>query len=332
MTKHEHDEARQDAAMARLMRVAGARPTASAAARERARAAARGAWRESAQVRVRRRRLYLALPALAAAAIVVILILPRAGRQPVVPADVARLQSGTVTIDDGAGGPSRQAAPGDVVRAGDTLQTATGDLAALAMTGGGELRLNGATLVRLVDARRFALDRGQLYLDSGRAGGSALLVETTAGLVQDIGTRFDVALIDNQVRIRVREGAVRLAAGGRETDALAGQQIVASPGSAASVTAAKPYGPEWDWLARAAPFEIQGTTLDAFLRWVERDGGRTVVFLEPGLRAPLGKTRLHGSVRGLTTTEALDVILPASGLSYEINGDRIVIRREGSRR
>ena len=332
MNEQDREDTRKELAMERLIRLAGARPSPTSAARDRARDAAREAWRETVTDRVRRRRLTWIMPAVAAAAVVIAVSLPRRAPQPTPRIDVAQLMAGTVVVEGGTGETPRPAAASETFRAGQTLHTGASDVASLRLAGGGELRLNANTLVRLVDRRRFALDRGHLYLDSGHNGGSTLVVETIAGELTDIGTRFDVALQGEQVRVRVREGAIQLTAGGRQTTAGVGQQLVASRGGAAATSAAAVYGADWSWLVRAAPFEIEGATLDAFLRWVEREGGRRVEFVDPDLRSALGTTRLHGSVAGVTTEEALDVVLPASGLSHTIEGERILIRREDVRR
>jgi ferric-dicitrate binding protein FerR (iron transport regulator) len=332
MNEQDREDARKEIAMERLIRLAGARPSPSPAGRDLARDAARAAWRETVADRVRRRRLAWLVPALAAAALLVIVMLPREQVRPTPAIDVAQLTAGSVAVEDSSGGDSRLAAASETFHAGQALRTSAGDVASLRLAGGGELRLNANTLIRLVDRRRFALDRGHIYLDSGHSGGSTLVVETIAGELTDVGTRFDVALDGEQVRIRVREGAIRLAGSGRQATAGVGQQLVASRGGAATTSTTALYGADWSWLARAAPFTIEGATLDGFLRWVEREGGRRVEFVDPAVRSALGTTRLHGSVAGVTTEEALDVVLPASGLSHTIDGDRILIRREDVRR
>lgn len=316
----------------RLMRLAGPRATPDPAARARARAAARDAWRETVTARERRRRFMWLVPAAAAAAVLLSVLLSRIDRQPMPPADVAWVVRGELEVRRD-GSPDTRAAAGDVLRAGEAIATAPGATSALRLAGGGELRLNADTSLRLVALRRFGLDSGHVYVDTGGPSDPPLAIETAAGLVRDIGTRFDVRIVGGRLRVRVREGTVALEREGIRTMAGAGQQLVASPAGALDVARTETYGPDWNWITLAAPpFTIEGATLESFLDWIERESGRSVGFDEPDLRRSAGPARLHGSIAGLTPEEALGVVLPASGLSYRIEGGRILIQREERRR
>jgi hypothetical protein len=315
----------------RLVRLAGPRATPDPAARVRARAAARDAWRATVAARERRRRFVWLVPA-AAAAVLLVLLLPRPERQPLPQAEVARVVHGDVDVRRD-GGPHTRAASGDVLRAGESIATGPGATSALRLAGGGELRLNAGTSLRLVSRRRFALDTGHVYVDTGAPSDSPLAIETAAGLVRDIGTRFDVQVVRDRLRVRVREGAVALEHEGRQTKAGAGQQLVASPAGTIDLAPTDTYGPDWNWITlAAAPFDIERATLESFLGWIERESGRSVVFDQAGLRQSSGPARLHGSIAGLTPEEALQAVLPAVGLSYRIQGERFLIEREERRR
>jgi hypothetical protein len=313
-----------------LLRAAGPRPAPGAQARARARAAAHGVWRETVAGRMRRRRVILALPMVVAAAVILALVLRPAARPPIPAAgpEVARIIRGDVLVADAAAG-ERHATSGRILTAGTTVRTGPDAVAALALEGGGELRVNRGTSVRLADLRRLVLDHGHVYLDSG---GAALAVETSAGVIRNVGTRFDVRIEHGELRVRVRDGAVRLDAGASRADAGAGQQLLVRPGSPPAVTSVTTYGSEWEWLLRAAPFRAEGARLEAFLQWVESEGGWRVQFADVSLRQALAGTVLHGSIEDLTVREALDVVLPACGLRYRVERDRIVIDGDGGRR
>ena len=319
--------------MERLVRLAGQRPTPDPGARARARVAIHQAWRETITARERRVRFVWMAPALAAAGLILAFFLSRTDRTPIPAEDVAWLIRGAIDVQ-AAGNPAlRSAANGEALRAGERITTAPAASAALRLAGGGELRMNGSTTVRFVSTRRFALDRGHIYVDTGAPAGPALAIDTALGLVRDIGTRFDVQLQNDVLRIRVREGAIVLARDARQTRAGAGQQLVASADGSLGVEPARTYGPDWDWISlAAAPFMLEGSTLESFLGWVERESGRSVVFGEADLGRDSRSARLHGAIAGLTPDEALGVVLPAVGLSYRLDGDRIVILREERRR
>lgn len=310
----------------RLLRLAGRRPEPSAEGRARAREAVHGAWETAMRARTRRRWALVAWPALAAAAAVIAIAQPWRGSGSAVALDVGTIAVGGPQID------GREGRSGDVLSAGATLHTPAGRVASVTLVGGGELRLNAGTTVRLLDLRRLVLEQGQVYVDAGQSGGRDLIVETPAGELRDIGTRFDVLSDGATVRVRVRDGIVRLTSRGRDTDARAGQQIRADANGEAVLSGTITYGPDWDWILKGAPFPIDGARLDAFLRWVEIEGGLTVEFQDPALRTRVGSTVLNGSIAGLGLEDALAVILPASGLTYRIAGDRIVIMKAGTDR
>ena len=92
-------------------------------------------------------------------------------------------------------------------------------------------------------------------------------------------------------------------------------------------------GTEWAWIVRAAPpFQVEGKTLAAFLDWVTRESGRRIEFADDRIRRSSTGTILHGSIDGLTTEEALEVILPACGLTHRIKSERVIVSRpDGSR-
>jgi ferric-dicitrate binding protein FerR (iron transport regulator) len=214
-------------------------------------------------------------------------------------------------------------APGDALREGATVRTAEHQFVALALGSGGELRVNGGSSIRLVGPRRVRIDEGQIYLDSGATTGApALAVETFAGVVRDIGTRFDVQVRGESLRVRVRDGAVRL----EDHNVTAGRELTATGGHVALLPTTT-YGEGWDWIVRARPLRLEGATLGRFLGWVETDGGRRVEFADPRLRSAMGNIVLHGSVEGLNVDEALGVVLPATGLTYRLDGSRVLIDR-----
>lgn len=294
----------------RLLRLAGRRPEPSATGRGRAHAAIHDAWTQQVRLRSRRRWTIVTLPALAAAAAVIAVTLPWRAAPP-----VATRVVGTVA--------------GRAVHAGTVLHAGPGEFTTVTLEGGGELRMNGGASVQMAGVRQVTLTRGQIYVDAGAPDDPDLAITTPAGVLRDLGTRFDVVVDGSAVRVRVRDGVVRLTSAGMETDARAGQQLVTRPDSRAIVEAAVTHGPDWDWILKAAPFATDGARLEAFLRWVEIDGGLIVEFPDPALRRRIGATVLHGSIAGLGLEDALAVILPVSGLAYRVDGARIIVTAAG---
>jgi ferric-dicitrate binding protein FerR (iron transport regulator) len=234
---------------------------------------------------------------------------------------------------------------------GSTITTSNGTLA-MSFTSGVHLRLDASTTVRVESATDLAIERGAVYVDSGNArpavdllpgtpaprpaGIPPISVHTTSGIVRDIGTRFEVRLVGAGIRIRVRDGQVRLTdEHGADVRADAGEELFSRPDGSDRSINRRPIaaaGSEWEWVERAAPpFSMEGKTLGELLDWVSREGAWTVTFADRGFSQSARATVIHGrpdQLKGMTVAEVLDVVLRTCGLRHRIDHDRVVIERE----
>lgn len=335
MTTHDEQPDDSNDAVERLLHMAGPRELPSPIGRDAARLAVRTAWRQTVRARARRRWMLIAVPAAAVAAGVVLAVVTGWRPAPPAVADsvVARVVTATGAVRVRRGTSSAALAAGDAVHAGDLVETPTGVVAAFGLAGGGEIRQNGGTVLRWTGVRHVALDEGQIYLDSGQQV-AAVVIATPAGVVRDIGTRFDVRVREGEVRVRIRDGAVRLESTAATRDIAAGHEVVVRRGASPEVRQTATFGDDWDWIVRASSFQLDGVTVSAFLKWVEAESGRPVEFRPPSLRGEMAATVLHGSVAGLSLDEVLDTVLPAVGLTHRLENGRIVMHRPagGSRR
>src|SRR6185295_12920878 len=271
-----------DEAIERLLRFAGPRQAADTERARRVRAAVHDVWRGEIRRRGRLRWWTIGGAGLAAAAAVLITVsLARrdAGSTPSPRPDApaARLVSaiGSIVV---TGGSTTALGVGDAVPIGAQVETGAGVLATMLLTNGGEVRVNQGTVVHFTAARDLSIDRGAVYVDSGSRGGS-LTVRTPLGVVRDVGTRFEVRLIDDIWRVRVRDGLVRYERGVTRQDADAGAELLVRPDGTLLKRPAAMFGAEWAWIVRAAPaFQVEGRTLAAFLDWVTRESGRRIEF------------------------------------------------------
>lgn len=317
----------------RLIKWAGPREAVDATRQMRVRGAVHEAWDDAVRGRARRRVWLFAGTGLAAAAAVLLAVAVTTpgvgvfglGKKPT-PGVVGHLvaSSGVVTLDGGS-----VLRVGDAALAGMVINMAPGTLATVSLAGGGELRLDGGTRAVVQADRRLSIERGGIYIDSGASQGAPpVVVDTPLGPVRDVGTRFEVRVITPGIRVRVRDGAVRFERAGVQHEAVGGTELIAATGGAVENLASPRYGADWAWTARAAvPFRVEGHALSAFLDWVAREGGRTIAFDDRRLERAAETTILHGSIDGLTTDDALGVVLPTCGLTSRVDGDRIVIRR-----
>lgn len=247
---------------------------------------------------------------------------------------VARVETvrGEVQIA-GAGEAWRALAAGTMVPAGSELRSGEasggqGSFASLRLAGDGSVRLDAGTRLRVLTAEKLALDEGAVYVDSGPAAASKVTVRTPLGDVRELGTQFTVRLAAGarELRVRVREGAVATAAGGRSHTAHAGEELVLDRKGHAAVHAAPSSGDDWAWvLAAAPPFAGEGRTVAELLEWVSRETGWRLRY-EGDAQREAATAVLHGAVGTLPPDRAAFALLPGAGLEAEREGGTLVVR------
>lgn len=302
------------------------RPVSFDAARAaRVRPAVHAAWQEAgAGPRSWKRSVALA----AAAVLVLAVALPivnrlraRAAAAPI--ASTLFVTSEVVVHHDGQ---ARAGRAGEPLRPGTRIAT-NGGRAAVVLANGVELRLDSNTDVTLDTEGSLSLARGAVYLDSSHRTGPPESVDIAAPgtVIRDIGTRYEVRLSDQELRVRVRDGRVEVSGAFGTREAAGGSQLsVTSSGIRSGRTST--FGADWDWIARATrPPRLEGRRLPEFLEWAEREGGRAIRFADPALERANAAAIVYGAIDGLTVEEALDVVLPSCGLARRTDGDVITL-------
>jgi hypothetical protein len=216
---------------------------------------------------------------------------------------------------------------GTTLNVGDKLTTHSPVL--ITLTAGGSLRIAPDTVLQLPTPTDTELQRGQIYLDLPPTAHftSPFRVSTRAGTIEHVGTEFEVLSHDQTVRIRVREGRVRLHNPSRDTLINAGTQLTANPDGSINESLISPYGSDWLWVAALTPdYDIEGQPLLNFLQWAARELGRPVKFADAHAREVAERTILHGSVKGREPLQALSSVLSTTSLTYEIRGDTIWVQ------
>ena len=310
-----------DDVIERLLRATAPREQASEDRVHRVEHEVRKAWLDAMRARTRRRWLLNGSFGLAAAALVAIAIwvAPRL-LNPAPEAAPAAIVARRVAAD----GP--MAIPLEI-RAGETIRTDGTTRATFLQEGGGELRVDTNTTLRIDRDRRVQLERGAVYVLSASAPPTTVV--TRPGEVVDVGTRFEVRVSEETLRIRVRDGLIRFEQrGGSLHDAGVGIELVVGSDGAVVRNQLSPFADDWNWTTLAAPvFEVEGARLSAFLQWVATESGRTIDFRNARLSQSYASTVLHGSIRGLTVDEALTVVLPTCGLTHRVVDNRVIVER-----
>ncbi|MGC5703837.1 FecR family protein [Pseudomonas sp. NFXW11] len=92
-------------------------------------------------------------------------------------------------------------------------RSGTGEIRHLTLSDGSRLDLNSNSAVDLLfsaSERRIRLIQGEILLSSGHDPARPLIVETSAGDIQALGTRFVVRELDGGTRVDLYEGALRI--------------------------------------------------------------------------------------------------------------------------
>jgi ferric-dicitrate binding protein FerR (iron transport regulator) len=193
---------------------------------------------------------------------------------------------------------------------------------------GSNLRVAAGTLTTVLGSHDLELLRGMIYVDHPPAAGasSPLRVHTRAGIIEHVGTAYEVLSNEQMVRVRVREGQIRLRNAGVDTVAQAGTEIVANSDGVVSRGSVALSGEPWRWASSLAPaYEIEGRPLLEFLEFESRELGYELVFSDPHAKQVAERTILHGTVRGREPLDAVNSVLATTSLSYSVRGNTLQV-------
>lgn len=219
---------------------------------------------------------------------------------------------------------------GDALTAGTRFVTGEATVA-VALVSGPAIRLAPASVSVLESTERFRLERGRVYVDSGVSGpaaaSSSWVVATGLGEVRHLGTQYLVAIGAEGLSVAVREGqvALRPASGAApQSTAMAGERLHVARDAPAQVqrTALSPADAQWDWIESVpTPLDVEGLGLGEFTAWYRRETGQAVT-----LEGADPRTRLHGSIAGMTPDEALEAIAAAAELDIRRIDGQVIVR------
>ena len=333
-----HDKAaRDEEALARLLRLAGPREDVAPETAARVYAEVHKAWRagqpQAGEARVyskvRREwrrtatpRWHWMLPlAVAASAVLAVTLTLRP--TPVLDARVVP----AATVVRSVGGAK---AVGEVLNVGDRIATGAAEGLALRLSNADSLRLDENTTVEIVSKNRFVLGSGRVYADTGEGiyRDTWLVIDTGMGVVTDVGTQFAVSVAPDALDVAVREGQVDIRLENRTIVTVAGERMALTQGEAPAISKLAPHDEWWNWTNALVPaFDLENQSLLDFLRWVSRETGRELVFEHEELRLSAMRTELHGSVEDFDPLEALQSVVATTRLRYRVEPDRLVILR-----
>lgn len=223
-------------------------------------------------------------------------------------------------------------ASGDALFAGAHVATGQGGAALLSVRSTG-IRLGPQSELVLESAASVRLLAGRLYIDSGEGVGRGreVAVETQFGTLTHRGTQYQVHVQPGQSLLAmVREGQVDVRAYGHSLSLGRGEELRVTGAGTVALEKVPTYGDAWEWTSTYVPeVSIEGRSLSSFLTWYARETGRSLRYSTPGLQADAEQARLSGNVKGLTSDQALEAILAATGFQIEMtaSGEIRVVSR-----
>ena len=310
-----------------LIQVAGRRPSRSADHYDRTFAATHAVWQRKVRATRQRQRVFAVAASIAILAIgigAVLRILPQTPLPPIASAAVVQGDVAVFSPETGTWAPVVQ--PGFGLEAGDRLRTESNGRTAFRLGDDISVRLDSASELMFTSASELELIAGIVYIDSGpgeQAG--AVAIETAHGVLQDIGTQFEVATMEDGLRVRVREGLVQfyLAEQALAFEGGAGEEFRVDPSGTIRQSTFSPYDPAWIWAeALAGSPDVEGMPVLEFLNWVARETGREIQFDGRNVQLAAGSAILHGNAQSLTPMEALEVMLSTTNFVYRLGGCR----------
>lgn len=289
---------------------------------QRIRRATETEWRSATHVRIRRRPRYLAVAAaligIAGAGIWAFIALNGGAAEGAVLGQIAAVDSPGI-FESRPFAADAPLATGTLIRGGQRLDSRGNSV--VDIEGGGNLRIARASSLQIEGADTISLSRGELYVDipPGAHAASSFRVLTRAGEFRHLGTQFAVMSNEGQTRVRVREGQVVWRVAGGESTIPAGIEVTIDRNGQASKRPITTAGRDWAWTEAMAPdITIESRPLIEFLQWFARETGRKLE-MDESSRAQATGILMHGSIKGLTVTEALSAVMSTTTtLKYEL--------------
>jgi ferric-dicitrate binding protein FerR (iron transport regulator) len=328
-TRPESDDPNSDT-LAALVRAAGPRAMPQAEQMARARERVHAEWRASvASQRRGRLQWFAAAATVVLAAGIGFFLWSRP--EPALEVAVLSRVNGNVQVQSGSE-PLVSLRAGGPLFVGQVLDTGRDARALLRFPDGMEVRIDRASSVQVDSPMALRLLKGTLYVDTRSSGDASpgLAIQTLAGVVRHVGTRFEVRVDDGDMRVRVRDGTALFTGTDQAVLLIAsGQQLVVADGQASLATGPGAADAAWEWTGAISPmFDIEGRSLYDSVEWLGHEAGLRIVYANDAVLERAKAVRVHGNIEGLATREALVAVLTGSGFQFDLEREQVHIRAD----
>ena len=193
---------------------------------------------------------------------------------------------------------------------------------------GMNVRATPGTRLLLASSHEITLKKGSIYLDSyDREQPKPFTVTTSFGSARDVGTQFMVSLSDADAwSVQVREGEVSVADDDHTISLGSGDAITISAENDVSEKHVSTHDTSWRWSETARPgYNIENQYLNDYLLWVSRETGRELRFRSATARQSATRTRLHGTIDGLSASDSLKQVLETTELRLVAAPEKVIM-------
>lgn len=166
---------------------------------------------------------------------------------------------------------------------GSEIVTGAGEMATVTLGDGSTIRIGPRSKIRFshTDGDHVAWLEGRAFFGVPTDPSRTFRVRTEYGEATVLGTRFEVRAEEDEFRVLVLEGSVRVATVQGETEVREGEMSRSGRTRAPSTLSVADMGAHLDWIGRVLVF--QGTPLRRALGEVERAYGMEVMLDDPAL-------------------------------------------------
>ena len=203
------------------------------------------------------------------------------------------------------------------------VTTAAAEMTTVQLSDGSAVRLAPASHLRVIasdTAREVALD-GRAFFVVAKMPSMPFVVHTSAGNARVLGTRFELATHDRDLRLLVVEGRVALSAGDTNIVVHGGEQSGVSDRRTLAPTPVAHAERMEQWVGKFLVF--QSTPLTDAAREIERMYGLRVVIAD----SVVGRLTVTATFTDQTAPQVLDAVCSIVGAQCETRPGEVVVSR-----
>jgi hypothetical protein len=204
------------------------------------------------------------------------------------------------------------------LKSGQWLKTDNNSYANFALNDNSQIRLNANSLIHLDSSEQIQLLQGEIYHDADLANAKALLIKTKFGNIQHVGTRYAVAVNDQELTVKVRNGLVKLASAAINRTFDAGKMVELFKTGEIKQSNITPYDASWSWTKKASkPLAVNHQSLGAFIKNYAHENGLQINWHNQ--QEQVSQVKIVGDFAQLSEKKLLKTVFLSTKFDFVIN-------------